>query len=1084
MEILHRVKRAALFAIAIALVACAATGAEDVDHEFEFAAKLIEAGLPDYAEMVVNRVVEKHPDQEDRANVIRAEALVALRRLPQAEDIASRMDKESPKTQAIWLAIADGHFLVGDKAKSRAIYEDFFKRYKDEPPADTDLLRFYTVAAHKFGQMLAMEDDPKAAADIYGLLLVVLEDREMKRQIKMEQAELLLRAARTLTGKELTPVLDLAEKNCNEVIWDGKDLWFGRAVTSLAEVQILRGRNDGATRLLRENLRMLKKLDEFLKESGIPVSESPFAGARSLLGQLYREEADTLTGTQAVREAAALGYLERALAEYEYVWGLIVRVHKRDVARVERKDEDDKPPSPSERQKRLEALVGTKDQRRKPFEDMAAALKEFKDTVTQASGDEWSQEATAQATAFTAKLTNLLHTVEQFPMDIGTTLTADMALGERFAGREFMEKARPYMEGPDARQERGVQFYVRSLKEYYNVFVGYPGSEWSEEASEKVAVLKARLKELTGTEPTIETTSGGKKKLGLVMLKEGDSLHGRKEYDKAVEQYMAGLNSYPEGDEAVVALIKLIECHVALQHPLQVQVTGEYLAERFNDRPEAPQGLLRVGRMYFEKEDRAMYEYVYEMYLRHFPKHQSAPAILYMLGEQRWKAEDYASGRPYYLRLIESYPNSFYYLKSLNRMGWSYYLGDEDDRYEHAVKYFSEAAKAATPGKQKAQAKLCLADSYRQKEDYLDALKHYHELSSWLSENGTIYTSSSTMVAAHSKIHEQATFFQAYCLSRIEEPADKVPAYRTKAVELYRSFVARFPRSELAPTALSSLGAVLLAAGKSEEAAAAYEDLAARYPDTEAGQNAKFAMIRSLLEIGQTQRAQQTLRDMLATPKEFPVDHFLKVGLLMAEFEEHDSAALALKQATETLRLTAADKKEHAEMEQRALLGLGKAESALARYADATRTLDQLIERYPRSGLFYEARFLLGRAYKLSGKPAEAEDVLRDVFKRANDQDLINRATIELAEIQIAKGEKKDALASYQRIVLLQSPEKPKTRPIYEVALAQSVTLFAEMERWAEALENCDRYLVHFPNGKNAGDVRKVRTKARLELGQ
>ena len=72
----------------------------------------------------------------------------------------------------------------------------------------------------------------------------------------------------------------------------------------------------------------------------------------------------------------------------------------------------------------------------------------------------------------------------------------------------------------------------------------------------------------------------------------------------------------------------------------------------------------------------------------------------------------------------------------------------------------------------------------------------------------------------------------------------------------------------------------------------------------------------------------------------------------------------------------------------------------MLRLVDEGCSLDSLITKYPTSGLFYEARFLLGWVDKELNKPDEAIKVLKDVFSRATDPNLINRATIELASLQ------------------------------------------------------------------------------------
>lgn len=1044
-----------------------AVAEDNTDREFEYAARLIELGLCDYAEMVADRIVAEHPDQKDRADVIRAEALIALRKFEQAEAIVAAMPQDSAKAQAIRLAMADGYFKIGEQEKCNALYNNFFNQYTNKVPDDPDLLRFYRDAAHKFAQMLAMKDDAKGAAAIYDLVLKALEKNEEKRQIWVEQAEMLLRAAQSLPDKERNEALEKAKGDCENVIWGGMDLWFGRAVATLAQIEIARGRKDDAEKLLKSNLSMLKKLDETLKEANVPVSESPFASARSLLGRLYKEDAQLVLGDQPARETEAIRVFERALVEFQNVWNLIVKMNKYDAVVVERAK--DKSPS--------EVLTGAKATREQPFHDMLAALKKFESVIAEySSGQGWSQAVSQNANAFKQKLQDLMNTIVEYPKEIGVTPSPDMSVGEAFRGWEYVKRARAILGDQESRKELGIQTYTKSLQQYYNVFAGYSGTEWSKQAAKEVTTLKETLEGLTGKEVTISAKGASLEKIASVKFKEGDSLMARKEYDKAAEQYLDGLNQLPEDEKSVLALANLMECYIRLKDAAHTKTVALYLSERFTDNPQAAQGMLRAGRLYFDEQNREMFTYMYERYLKQFPKDPAAASILYMLGEQRWGVKDYNGAVPYYVRVKKEYQGSPYFLKALNRIGWSHYLGQD---YENATETFAECIAEAQPGEVKAQAKLCMADSHRQLKQHSKALNHYRELAKWLLEKDSHYVQ---YKQNYRGILEQAVFFQASCLSMLDEPAEKVPAFREAAVGLYRNFVHEFPESQLAPWALSSMGATLMAQDKSDEAVKAYEDLAARYPNSEPGQDARFARIKGLIDIGRAKDAETVLSEMLGDAKSYKMEQFLRAGRLMLENKLNESAALAFAEALKGIKASADKSKEHAAMEQRVLLNLAEAQYAVSNYTETVNNMNDLITRYPTSGLFYEARFLLGRAYKESGRPDEAAEALTDVFKRATDQNLINKATIELAAIQLAQGNTTDALASCQRIVLLSSPDDQQTRPLYEEALINSIRIFMDAQRWTEAIENCDKYKANFPLGKYIVDVSNLRSKAAMQL--
>ena len=84
------------------------------------------------------------------------------------------------------------------------------------------------------------------------------------------------------------------------------------------------------------------------------------------------------------------------------------------------------------------------------------------------------------------------------------------------------------------------------------------------------------------------------------------------------------------------------------------------------------------------------------------------------------------------------------------------------------------------------------------------------------------------------------------------------------------------------------------------------------------------------------------------------------------------------------------------------------------------------MEKYPKSGLFYDAKFSLGSAYRQTGSLTNAMLALSDVFKYADKPVIINKASVELGAIQVELGDRQGALASYLRVALLADPEQPR----------------------------------------------------------
>ncbi len=1044
-----------------------------VDREFDFASGLIsKLKMPDLAEKVMDQLEVAFPASKERAKVIRAEALIARRRFKQAEAIVAEMPKDNPKAQAIMLALADGYFQVGEQDKTRGLYIEFFNRYTNAAPTDPDLKRFFRDSAYKFGQMLSMANDPLGAARMYDKMipLMSVDEREEARQVKMEQAELLLRGARNMpAGTERAALLKKARANCDDVLWSGMDIWFGRAVTGLAQADLIEGFDEKAKALLEKNMRLLQKADDLLIDSDM-VSESPLAGARSLLGTINKDRADFLTHSREIREAEALRFFERAAGGYEALWKLILRVNTRDATLLDQAKKNNTtvtlPGTPAQRQEVVAA-----------FEKGANAFSEQLDKLENAG---WSGAVADRKNTLKARLRKMLDGLSVYNKEIGVSVQADLIVGPSFSANLDIERGLEYLDTEEARNKKAVGFYVKALTEFYNVFAGYPGSEWSASASEKVTALKDRLKALTGQEVTIESKQGGKEKIAKVTIKEGHSLFGRKEYAKAAEQYLRAVNDFPEGEESIGALANLMECDVKLNDLHGLKATAFYLGERFAGNPLAAQGLLRVGRLFFEAENKEFYQFAYEQYLAHFPDHVSAPDILFMLGEQRWKHQDYEGAVGYYRRLAERYSKTPRYLQAVNRIGWAYYLSGD---FKQAIEGFTQYLAEAQAGSEKAQAKLCLADSFRQLKEYATAFTHYQELTGWLGNKGGPYSTSVNAMRKNEDVHQQALFFMGHCRTMMAEPGPAGAAFRQESVAMFRKFADEFPGSPLAPTALSSMGAVLLGDGQSAEASAVFDELAKNYPKSEAGQNAKLAMIRSLLEIGQTQKAREALAEMVREGDKYPPEQFLMAGLMLEEKGENDGAVQALRKAIALFDAAPADTSPaRASGMQRGLIALGRALMAQEIFADAAATLQRLVDQFPKSQFFYEARFLLGAAYKSDGKMDEAVNALRDVFQRATNQVLITRATMELADIQTAQQDVSGAVASYQRIVLLGNLDNPAIRPMFRQALYRSVSLFRDMGNWNDVIENCDRFTAEFPAGEGVEDIRRWRGEAIMKL--
>ena len=262
------IKRSALFIVSLLLIGASAP-ADEIDDEFRFASALIEWGFADYADKVVQQILRQFPSQQDRAKLIQAEILISRRKFTEAEDLVKAMGAGNPKAQAISLALAKGYYAMGETDKSKTLYNDFFKLYEGKVPTDPDLLRFYQDSAYQFGQMLEAAGDKEGAIKAYARVLTTNPDRTTMRMLQAQQAELYVAVASSGPEDQKEKNLVEAKKLCDQIQWGGLDIPFGQSIITAAHIEMVRGNNAAAQKVLQNNLDILKEIDTYLKDSGL-----------------------------------------------------------------------------------------------------------------------------------------------------------------------------------------------------------------------------------------------------------------------------------------------------------------------------------------------------------------------------------------------------------------------------------------------------------------------------------------------------------------------------------------------------------------------------------------------------------------------------------------------------------------------------------------------------------------------------------------------------------------------------------------------------------------------------------------------
>ena len=663
---------------------------------------------------------------------------------------------------------------------------------------------------------------------------------------------------------------------------------------------------------------------------------------------------------------------------------------------------------------------------------------------------------------------DIIKPIDDMLTEMGKSLRDSPMAGCRSLLGRLLKDEADALAGQAGKEAEAIAAYSKALMEYYNVFVKYGNSTWGPTAGIEAKAIKEILETKYGKtvkislpDSLIDTAAGTE----FMMA---DNLFRQKKYAEAAAEYLTVLAKFPEsGDLSIGALGNLVQCYMRLNDSLYAKMTATYLGERFSKKSEIPaKALISVGKLYEDGGNVEMSQYMYAKYLEYCPTDSKAGTILFYLAS---KAEvdgkqELADG--YYARLITDYQSDPNYTKALSKRAWRSYL---DKDYAGSIKGMALFIKESQPSPTKAQAMFALADSLRRTGRTADAAKYFGVLVQSISPAGNPYGRSTEDIQRNEKLLEQARFYHAFSLSRSE-----VDEERRSAIAKIDEFLSLYPQSELAAKALNLKGSLQMAL-KDPGANETFARLARDYPNTEEGKSAQYARINGALELGQFDQAKEALGSMLADPGSYSVDEFARVGQAMLEKAQWSEAANAFGQVV--------GKTEDRALLERALYGIGASKFELGDAAGAVESLNDLMTRWPNSGLFYKAKFTLARANLKLNNLSAAKIVLNDVFKYAREAELVNDASLLYADVLKTEGDKIGALATYKRLEYFssQNMKSEREREQIETAILAAIDMAIEMGRPTDVMESCDRYLQLYPTSAKVAEVRQKRTTATLQ---
>lgn len=350
----------------------------------------------------------------------------------------------------------------------------------------------------------------------------------------------------------------------------------------------------------------------------------------------------------------------------------------------------------------------------------------------------------------------------------------------------------------------------------------------------------------------------------------------------------------------------------------------------------AAEALFWAGEAAFRGERYARAEELLIDFLSRFPEHRQATPARYVLAWTHFRRRDYAAAAGAYERFLSAYSRS-----------------------QETVPYYADAL-------------LRLGDSYYALGRFADARAVYGRVpSAPLSEQGADY----------------ALFQTAQAFVAENQPQ--------RALETLGSLLARYPRSDLRPQALTAQGTILFAQGRFDEAITAYQRLVEDDPSSSLAPRALVGIADAHYNEGRYDEAEAAYRRVITRHTGSP---------FVADALEGLQFTLEVQGRTDEIdQVIAETERQATDPAVRAQLQLRRAQLALdaGNAGLAIERLRALLRQNPPADVRTEARLTLASAYLAANQPAEAASILETLYDAENNSPLGPEIALRLADAQL-----------------------------------------------------------------------------------
>jgi|GEM_PF-584181 len=653
-------------------------------------------------------------------------------------------------------------------------------------------------------------------------------------------------------------------------------------------------------------------------------------------------------------------------------------------------------------------------------------------------------------------------------------------------GREFIKQNQ---------YEQGKTSLLAALKEYVNVVRAYPTGQWAMPAGEAQDRVVAFLKSL---KPPVEVVipAFDRKEIMAAQLRQAQIMYEQNDFAGASKKYLAYVNSVPEADSSIAALGELAKCYAELGNTNYFVILVGYIAERFGGNPQlqenAGDAILRAAGKAEEMKDQELRQKAYDYYMEHLKTHRRMAGVIFSLAESKYKEKNYDQAIDQFQQIVtnSTYIKSPVYFPALGRVASCYTMQKD---YSNAVQILTKALSELSPGPDEIETKYRLADILRRTDKIVPAINEFVGIINTVNgPKKDAYVRSQENANKTRDILESVYFWKAHCYSLLNKdyPPEDIKKYQELSIAGFTKFVADYPKSNFAPPALSRLGTLLSITGKSDEATKVFDRLVKEYPEAPEAKDVVFQQGLSLIEMKKMDKAIEVFGKMLENDKAFNSSQFLRVGRIM--FDEKQYAA-SVKFYDRAKTLSVKGQVINRPVWEPAVLGIGEAQYEQGNSAEAAKAIEELLKKFPRTRLFGDASFLLGKAYADLGSKEADKVKQKELFSRAKvtiaegmkpmtNAAMRLKANLQIADVQMLLGDKGAAAASYYRMLFSGVYTDADTLPAMETALEKGLPMLMEKEMYEEVINIGSKYLDTCKRGRVIREVRRMRDDAKLKM--